>query len=348
MSGVKCVLNFDQFSYKPGQTIRCFITLTFNEELTYRNISVRFLGESATEFSKRTLSTFKHRFAKYTGSQEHFRWYKDVISSNDEGDTTMQPGTYKYEVNYTLPYGIPSTFHGKYGNIRYTASITIDKLFREDNTFRKEFIVETPIDPHDLHLYASYLAPLQVENSIDFCCCGCRPSSLAIRTTTTSGRFETGQVIPLTVECRNVRNIRKFKLDIKLYKIVSFHSTVPVTEIKRDTEMLSRLTLSNTDKFDTKTWAGKLKVPFIEIPNVQRCAIIDVKFVIRTTANVNGSLHNIELNEIMLLIEPGEPIVHEDANEKLAPVLNKMEEFDSLMLYNGDESPPLGYSETLF
>lgn len=37
MSNVKCVLNFDQFSYQPGQTIRCFVTLTFSEELKYRS-----------------------------------------------------------------------------------------------------------------------------------------------------------------------------------------------------------------------------------------------------------------------------------------------------------------------
>lgn len=37
MNAVKCVLNFDQYSYKPGQTVRCFITLTFSEELTYRS-----------------------------------------------------------------------------------------------------------------------------------------------------------------------------------------------------------------------------------------------------------------------------------------------------------------------
>lgn len=111
-----------------------------------------------------------------------------------------------------------------------------------------------------------------------------------------------------------------------------------MTEVKRDVEVLSRLTLSNDDQFDTKTWAGKLKVPFIEIPNLQKCAIIDIKFVIRTKVKINGSLGAIELNEISLMIEPGEAILNHEADAKLAPIINKMEEFDSLLLYNGDES----------
>lgn len=250
----------------------------------------------------------------------------------------MQPGTYKYEVNYTLPYGIPSTFHGKYGSVQYTAKVNIDKLFRDTDISRKEFVVETPFDSHNIHLYADYLLPVRVENTIDFCCCGCRPASLTVNTLTPSAHYETGQSIPLTVECHNVRNIHKFKLDIKLCKIVSFHSTVPLTEIKRDTEVLSRLTLSNKDKFDTKTWAGKLRVPFIEIPSLQNCAIIDIQFVIRTTASINGSLKDIKLNEISLLIVPGAAILNNEAEPKLAPLLNQMEEFDSLLLYNGDES----------
>lgn len=34
---VKCALQFDQLSYKPGQTVKCSVTLTFSEELRYRS-----------------------------------------------------------------------------------------------------------------------------------------------------------------------------------------------------------------------------------------------------------------------------------------------------------------------
>lgn len=97
---VKCVLNFDQLSYRPGSGVKCMITLTFAEEFEYRSrwiffpgfliknmllldISIRFLGQSNTSFNKRKVAAFKHRFARYSASQEHFRWYKDVVSSVD-------------------------------------------------------------------------------------------------------------------------------------------------------------------------------------------------------------------------------------------------------------------------
>lgn len=34
---VKCVLNFDQHSYRPGNGVKCMITLTFTEEFKYRS-----------------------------------------------------------------------------------------------------------------------------------------------------------------------------------------------------------------------------------------------------------------------------------------------------------------------
>lgn len=36
---VKCLLNFDQHTYKPGNTVKCFITLTFAEEFKYRSMN---------------------------------------------------------------------------------------------------------------------------------------------------------------------------------------------------------------------------------------------------------------------------------------------------------------------
>lgn len=267
-----------------------------------------------------------------------------VIS--DDGEI-IQPGQYKYEVNYTLPYGIPSSFEGVYGSVRYTAKVNIDKLFKDNNDMAQEFKVETPFDEPESTItntnqfFNQMQPPIRVDNSVDYCCCGCRPSSLQITTTTTSGRYETGQSIPLTVECHNSKNVHKFKLDITLCKITSYHSTLPVTEVKRQTEILSKLTLTNKDHFDTKTWAGNLKVPFIDIPNLHKCAIIDIKFVIQTSVSIDGALRNIELNEIMLHIEPGEPIINCEAHAKLAPLQDTMEEFDSLLFYENTESRKL-------
>lgn len=245
----------------------------------------------------------------------------------------MQPGTYKYEVSYTLPHSIPSTFHGKHGSVLYTAKLSIDKRFQDNSDLCKEFCVESPSDNH---LYSDFDAPITVDNSIDFCCCGCRPSSLKTTTTIPRGTYVTGEAIPLTVECHNHKNIHKFKLDIKLCKITTFHSTIPETEVKQEIQVLSELLLTNKDHFDTKTWAGKLKMPFIEIPNLQKCAIIDIQFVIRTTASIDFALKNVRLNEITLLIEPGQPIINHEATEKLAPLAKEMEEFDSLLAYDKD------------
>ncbi|XP_063709793.1 arrestin domain-containing protein 17-like [Culicoides brevitarsis] len=344
---VKCVLNFDQLAYRPGSGVKCMITLTFAEAFEYRNISIRFLGQSNTSFSKRKVAAFKHRFAKYSASQEHFRWYKDVVSSVDDNGSILQPGTYKYEVTYTLPHSIPSTYHGEHGSVVYTAKLSIDKHFKDNPELTKEFIVESPFED-TAHLFVPTLdAPITVDNSIDFCCCCCRPSQLGISTTIPTGAYTTGQNIPLTVECQNIKNIHRFKLDIKLCKIISFHSTQPETEVKKDIKVLSQLVLTNKDHFDTKTWAGKLKIPFVDIPNLQKCAIIDVQFVIRTMASIDGALKNVQLNEISLHVEPGKAVINEEANEKLAPLAKEMEEFDSLLLYDA-ESPPLGYTETIF
>lgn len=79
-----------------------------------------------------------------------------------------------------------------------------------------------------------------------------------------------------------------------------------------------------------------MKIPFVDIPNLQKCAIIDVQFVIRTMASIGGALKNIHLNEISLIVEPGKAIINEEANEKLAPLAKEMEEFDSLLLYDAE------------
>lgn len=69
------------------------------------------------------------------------------------GELNIQPGTYQYEFEIHLPYGLPTSLEGIHGYIRYAAIVTLDRPRWANQTFEEAFTVIKPFNLNqDLHL----------------------------------------------------------------------------------------------------------------------------------------------------------------------------------------------------
>ena len=69
------------------------------------------------------------------------------ISSQDSDDAQMHPaGVHPYNFNFNLPQGLPSSFEGEYGYVRYECYAKIDRPWKFDHSTRVAFTVISHLD----------------------------------------------------------------------------------------------------------------------------------------------------------------------------------------------------------
>lgn len=62
------------------------------------------------------------------------------------GEVNIRPGTYQYEFQIQLPYGLPTSLEGVHGHIRYAATVTLDRPRWANQTFEEAFTVIKPLN----------------------------------------------------------------------------------------------------------------------------------------------------------------------------------------------------------
>lgn len=62
------------------------------------------------------------------------------------GEVRLTPGMHEYSFQVLLPPHLPTSFEGKHGHIRYTASVALDIPFWFDKEFVESFTVIRPIN----------------------------------------------------------------------------------------------------------------------------------------------------------------------------------------------------------
>lgn len=196
-------------------------------------------------------------------------------------------GNHKYSVQFTLPANLPSSYIGRNGNIRYTVKVHVDVAWKFDSKFVAEFNVVAPID---LNHFDQVQESLRSERSKQFTCC-CIPVGgqyeIAISLPCTG--YSNEQKIPITVECTNRSNVYVRGLKIALRKLVTYHSTTPHKESKRDDIMLSVIKFAiGVDKQQTKQFTGELMVPASTALNLDHCNLIEVGHRLEVSTKLGG------------------------------------------------------------
>lgn len=76
----------------------------------------------------------------------------------------MAPGTHTYNFVCVLPVGLPTSFEGKHGHIRYLVRLKMDRPWKFDHVFKTPFTVLRNID---LNQNLALRVTLIILNSLD-------------------------------------------------------------------------------------------------------------------------------------------------------------------------------------
>lgn len=227
-----------------------------------------------------------------TGHEEYLN-NKFYLAGSESTEITIPSGVTTYPFRFMLPHHIPSSFIGKYGNIRYRVKLVLDKAWAIDETEEMDFTVITPLD-----LNADYqlTQPQNVEFHKTFCCFCCASGPLYLIIKIPVSGYIPGQTIPILAECDNASNVDVTSVSITLRRKEYFMTRTPKSESRTETKDVVEVQLGGCPADGSQNWSTKIDVPIQPPSNLSNCGIINVTYDLHICAVVSGPHTNLTKN----------------------------------------------------
>lgn len=217
-------LDSTQAVYYPGQTVSGTVTMTLIEPMKMRSIKLKMKGESYCHWTERHSSgSGKNRktVTKHYRAKEHIIKI-DRILFGGQGESEIHPlGTFTYPFSFVLPSGIPSSFEGHYGYIRYILKCKIDKPWKFDHNLKHPIIVNDIIDTND----PKYAYTSGGEKHKEVGCLCCKAGPLEFSSSIDRACYCPGEAILISANVQNKTTRNMKAMNAKLVKTIEYHAT---------------------------------------------------------------------------------------------------------------------------
>jgi len=276
----QCEINFDHFNalYYSGQSLNGAIQLTTHAPKTIRGVHITVNGYAKVKWKKKSgrNTTTYHALDKYLESRTYVAGQMNGVSFE------FAPGIYDYTFCCELPFSLPSSVSGKYGEIKYEVIVTIDRPFRFDNVFKREFTV---IRELNLNIFPIFWKPKEgiVENEV---CAGCycgKPGIIRTNLKIPVSAYAPGQKINFVLEVGNESTNDLEECKVKFKKCITFESRQPYVRQKNDYTTLDRKYFPQVLRNSNKIFEDGIIIPLVPPSSSTEDGIIRVSYELHAT-----------------------------------------------------------------
>jgi Arrestin (or S-antigen), N-terminal domain/Arrestin (or S-antigen), C-terminal domain len=222
----------------------------------------------------------------YTGHEDYISTRIFLIGSGDGQQMEIPSGVHTYNFQCCLPLGIPTSFEGSNGHIRYTVKAILDRPWQFDQISKVAFTVIRQVDLN--HEHPSLNLPIQMEVMERFCCWPCQSAPLILTAQIPMSGYVPGQIIIITVDLNNRSSVSVYAIHISLRKTVVYHAEYPSHRKKKQTFNVTE-TKPTAVKFGSCTKFNKaLEIPPVVPTNQTENKIIHQTYEVIVEARVSG------------------------------------------------------------
>lgn len=187
----------------------------------------------------------------------------------------LQPGTHQFTYTVDLPHGVPTSFVGQYGEIKYEVLVTIDRSMRFDNVFKKPFTV---VRTMNLNMIPTLGIPIEREAESSFCCCCCASGPINMKLSLPFSGFASGQKIPYNIIIDNEAGSDVNNVEVKLIQRIVFLSRSPERAQKVDKFTLYSENLGSVLKYTKKEFNKEIQLGSLPPSNEDPGDIIQISY----------------------------------------------------------------------
>ncbi|XP_066268346.1 arrestin domain-containing protein 3-like isoform X3 [Branchiostoma lanceolatum] len=284
--------------FLPGQWITGQVTVDLNDEMKMRGIRLKFQGKGHVWWTES--HTVGHgndshtESTSYYANETYFNQEVTLFGKGQSGDSpTLGAGQHVYPFQYQLPMqGLPTSFEGAHGYIRYSVKGTIDKPWKFDHTTKRAFTV---LEMVDLNQEPNALAPLMGQQSKTLCCLCCASGPIELQVQADRSAYCPGEPIIIRGSLENNSSSKITKVTAKLKQDVVYHAHHPIHKTRHDSKTLGEVEGEGCDEGGSVQLNLNLPLPAIPPSNLRSCNIIDLTYILNVSAHIKGAHSSLDL-----------------------------------------------------
>lgn len=138
----RVVLKDEVAVYFPGQTVHGKVHFTLTESVSSKGVRLEGNGKA---FVRWTTSDGKHTYT-FVGREDYLQSVENLLYE-DGREFEIPAGRHEFPFSFQLPEGIPSSFEGKHGRVRYSIkAVIVRSLLQRNFECKQPFTVNAPLD----------------------------------------------------------------------------------------------------------------------------------------------------------------------------------------------------------
>ncbi|KAL5005445.1 hypothetical protein ScPMuIL_018901 [Solemya velum] len=305
-----------------GQILQGHVTVELNEGMKMREIRLKFEGKAYVHWTEQhhtgSGKNRRTRTVHYSANEYYFNTTVPLYGKGlGQGDTSVLPaGRHTYPFQFQLPPGLPSSFEGSDGHVRYSIKGTIDKPWKFDHTTKRAFTVICLLD---LNREPTALTPAQGENNKMVCCLCCASGPISSILRLDRRGYVPGEAIMINAEINNLSSRRMVSSSVKLKMCTTFHATTKSRSTSKD---IVKVTRGEIAAGGSDYWTGeRLVIPPLPPSYLAGCQIIDIQYILELTVDPAGPALDLHVPlELILGTIPLQSVVQQYSRQQQLPI----------------------------
>lgn len=281
--------------YCEGQVISGHVTVELAEAMEMRGVTLKVAGQAHVYFTEREegirTNSSERRMISFTADEEYFKQYFRMFGSRDTSKTSvLRAGRHTFPFSYTLPVGLPATFEGDHGYIRYHCKAAIDRPWKFDTTCKVAFTVFPQVD---LNVQPSVMTPVTEGAEKMLCCWCCQSGPVSASMSVCRTGYVPGEFIYVNADVENLANRAMNETRVSLNQVVTY--TTPQRARTEITEV-SSVSRGKLESGACSSWEA-VPIPIPQIPpSSTRKGIIDIQYTLDFDVVPTGPSYNLNIS----------------------------------------------------
>ncbi|CAI8004666.1 Arrestin domain-containing protein 4 [Geodia barretti] len=263
--------------YHPGSTVTGSLLLDVDEAKSYKQILVQLSGRSYVHWRESSGQSSRNCISL----EPYFDSVAPLWDSRQSPDGKLPPGQYNWPFSFVIPPSVPSSFEGKFGNIRY---MLVGRIVTGALKYNHDVMALIPVQQLVQITDPRLLQPVrtEVQKTVGFLFSTSQPIIMSVAVPKTG--FFIGESFQLHISLENGSK-RRVSLTATLKEYVTFAASGSSRKISRS---LYAIRTNRVERQQTEHLDKTIMVPLTDVDIVHKssCRNIRVIYCIKVTCHI--------------------------------------------------------------
>lgn len=249
------------------------------------DLSVKIDGSASCKFY---ITEGNNNTTTYYAKENYLNSVVYLVGSYHGPPVELKAGYHSYKFSFFLPESLPTSFEGKYGKIRYSCTVTLDRPWALKSIQKLAFTV---IKQLDLNKESPTIRlPSKKELSKKYSLTFSKYRDIYMSLELSASGFVAGQRVDVIVDVNNNCDIEVDEIKLSLKKCIMYRATKPKKFTNEKVKPIEEIRLLGVGRRSKETFNVSLVIPTTP-PTNQFSKVISLYYQIEVKAKVAKTIH---------------------------------------------------------